>query len=413
MHFNRKTIFLFIASLAMLPIAAYAFYFKQGISIKNIPQPSVVIEQSVYQLQEKIARGLKLLESTPPLELEFATIKRKQQLVRKQVALAILDIDTSTIIEKRFWVNEEESRSFDKSGNMSFKPVDDEYPVAVEIRWWNGYNTYYDIPNNPRLLVIGNKYPLPSSYLVDLPERTKKDYTDIVYVPYSKRIQTDEIVNAGKDYLNKHIEEAYQDLNKRKVRSVFQSNLPITSTVSRDLIKNIILIEHIDPKEFSLADDHGQALADRIFTIIGANGERAYRYSGSPAGANGLAQFIQPTYLSVVQRYPNAAMIKNYRLGMANHTNAVKAMVLFFDIHKKAISDQIQKSTISKQLGITEEMLAAAYNGGPSRVVSSVKKYGFAWLTGQLSGSAKPIFRQETIDYLKKFQAVQQLLNVF
>ena len=112
----------------------------------------------------------------------------------------------------------------------------------------------------------------------------------------------------------------------------------------------------------------------------------------------------------MVTRYPEALLIKDYNAGMANHTNAVKAMVLFFDSHKKDITSKITRKDITRSLGITEDMLAATYNGGPGRVVTSVNKLGLAWFTNQLKlPRTSQILRQETLNYVKKFQAVKNL----
>ena len=134
---------------------------------------------------------------------------------------------------------------------------------------------------------------------------------------------------------------------------------------------------------------------------------------GFSCGCFGVSQFIKPTYNNIVAKYLEARLIKNYDTGMADHTNAIKAMVLFFDSHKKDIASKITRREIVKPLGITEEMLAATYNGGPGRVVRSVNKFGLAWISGQLNlPRTGQIFRQETISYIKKFQAIKNL-NLF
>ena len=174
-----------------------------------------------------------------------------------------------------------------------------------------------------------------------------------------------------------------------------------------------MVIEHMDPDAFKTSSDGGRELSERVLTVIGANQEHAYRYTGSPAGASGLAQFISSTYKNIAGKYPEAKLIRDYNAGMANHVNAVKAMVLFFDAHKKDIAGRVARKDLVKSLGITEEMLAAAYNGGPSRVVSSVNKFGLAWISNQIAGTTKGnIFKKETLDYIKKFRAVKNL-NIF
>lgn len=172
-------------------------------------------------------------------------------------------------------------------------------------------------------------------------------------------------------------------------------------------------MEHIDPSSFNFSNDGGQELTERVLALIGANQKLAYRYTGSPAGASGLAQFIKSTYKSTVSSYPKAGLMKDFSLGMADHTNAIEAMILFFDSRKKEIADKVKRKDILNSLGITEEMLAAAYNGGGGKVASSVNKFGMAWISSQLDlPSWKRIFKAETIDYVKKFQSVKSL-NLF
>lgn len=151
-------------------------------------------------------------------------------------------------------------------------------------------------------------------------------------------------------------------------------------------------------------------MTERVLAIIGANQNFAYRYTGSPAGASGLAQFIKSTYQIIVARYPKARLIKDYNLGMADHTNAIKAMVLFFDNNKKELDNKITRRDVLNQIGVTEEMLAAAYNTGTSKVIKSVNKYGLAWISDRLDlASLGNTLKKETLNYLKKFQSIKDL----
>jgi len=210
--------------------------------------------------------------------------------------------------------------------------------------------------------------------------------------------------------LEESINQAFAELDAKRVVSLSDTHTLVTAGINKDFISNIILIEHIDPDGFNTATDGGKELSERVLTVIGANQGSAYRYTGSPAGASGMAQFIKSTYDLMVTRYPQAKLIKNYNAGMANHVNAIKAMVLFFDSHKKDIAGKITRRDIVQSLGITEDMLAATYNGGPSRVANSVNKFGLAWFNGQLRlSTATRILRQETLNYVKKFQAIKNL----
>ena len=89
---------------------------------------------------------------------------------------------------------------------------------------------------------------------------------------------------------------------------------------------------------------------------------------------------------------------------MADHTNAVKAMVLYFDFHKKYLVDRINRPEVLSS-GISEPMLAATYNGGPGRLLQAINKDGFNW---QKSSSLAP----ETASYVEKFQTLSTL-NIF
>lgn len=356
---------------------------------------------------QNIREGIELLKKSPPL---------KYDALRKQITLAILNKNTGEIFEHMVWVSEDEIKNFKKTGIITILPcttcdvVQDVQGIGVKVNWWNSFNTDYEFPEHPEFVVVANKYPLLSSHLIGLPEKSAKQYTDIIYAPYSGRIQSPEIIEAGKKYLAKSINQAFTELDEKVVTSLSNTRIPITANISRDFISNIILIEHIDPDSFNAATDGGKELSERVLTVIGANQNYAYRYTGSPAGASGMAQFIKSTYDLMVAKYPQAKLIKNYNAGMANHVNAIKAMVLFFDSHKKDITGKITRRDIVQSLGITEEMLAATYNGGPSRVASSINKFGLTWISGQfrLPASTK-VLRQETLNYIKKFQAIKSL----
>lgn len=364
----------------------------------------------VVGIGEKIREGISLLKTSPPLIYETKNKKPSGDLVRKQIALAILNTKNGEVFEKRIWVSEQEIKNYKKTGTMVFKPAAAGETLDIQPKWWNSFNTFYEARNKPDLIVVANKYLFPSSYIAGLPEKSKTKYTDIIYSPYSASIHTPEIVAAGKRYLDDNVDRAFGQLNLAGVVSRSSPGKLVTAVIDKEFVKNIILVEHVDPDGFSAADDGGRELTERVLAIIGANQNFAYRYTGSPAGASGLAQFIKPTYKTIVSKYPEARLIKDYNLGMADHANAIEAMVLFFDNYKNDIDDKVTRRDVIGQLGITEEMLAAAYNGGPNKVVKSVNKYGLAWLSGQFAlPRAKAVFKPETLNYIQKFKSIKGL----
>ena len=367
-----------------------------------------------------------LLKSSPPLVYKTKNGKTSGDLVKKQLALAVLNMKSGEVFEKRVWVKEQEIKDYKKTGVMIFEPVVPGETLDIQPKWWNSFNTFYEIhpvksskagaeqfdgvKNRPDLMVVANKYLLPSSYIVGLPEKSKTKYTDIIYVPYSASIHLPEIIAAGKRYLDDNVDLAFGQLNLAGVVSHSSPGKLVTAVIGKEFVKNIILVEHVDPDGFSAAADGGRELTERVLAIIGANQDSAYRYTGSPAGASGLAQFIISTYKTIVSKYPDARLIKDYNLGMADHPNAIKAMVLFFDNYKNDIDNKVTRRDVIGQIGITEEMLAAAYNGGPNKVVRSVNKYGLAWLSGQFDlPRAKAVFKQETLTYIQKFRFIKSL----
>jgi len=388
------------------------------IGIKNSPAASPL---PIIDVGEKIKEGILLLKSSPPLVYKTKNGKPTGDLVKKQIALAILDTASGKVFEKRMWVKEEEIKNYRETGIINLEPANlptsditnlpmSDVGINVRVRWWNSFNTFYEVESKPDLIVVANKYLLPSSYIIGLPERSKTKYTDIIYAPYSASIHLPEIIAAGKQYLDDNVDQAFGQLNLAGVVSHSSSGKLVTAVIGKELVKNIILIEHIDPDSFSAAPDGGRELTERVLAIIGANQNFAYRYTGSPAGASGLAQFIKATYKTIVSKYPDAHLIKDYNLGMADHTNAIKAMVLFFDNYKNEIENKVTRRDVVNQMGITEEMLAAAYNGGPGKVVRSVNKYGLAWISSQFAlPRAKAVFKQETLNYIQKFRSIKGL----
>ena len=424
----RNFYYFIILLIALVFIFGIDFDYARELTINNEPN-DVTVKSSLpqFSMAHKIQEGIESLKISAPLGYENKAVKQRNgrltvtnELSRKQIALAILDYKTGEIFEHRVWTSENEIKNYKKTGILNLEPVDSNSSLVVEVEWWNSFNSVYRVgpsdlraSDSKRLAVIANKFLFPSAYLSGLPERSTQQYADIIYAPYSKPLHLPELIEAGNDYLEKNINQALAELDTDKVRSLAVSGTLVTSGITKDFIKNIVLVEHIDPDAFSVATDGGQELAERVLVVIGANQNSAYRYTGSPAGASGLAQFIKPTYDLMAAKYPKARLIKNYNAGMVNHVNAIKAMVLFFDSHRKEISDKVTDRGIVRSLGITEEMLAAAYNGGPSRVVKSVNNFGRGWLSKQVNSSnAVRIFRPETISYIKKFQAIKNL-NLF
>lgn len=415
----KKNVLIFgfmVAAAVSLLIAYREFAFAKEVIINNPPQNTPPpTPKPVVDFQQKIQQGVSMLRASAPLAVEYKKNLRGRilgEVSRKQIAFAILDTNSGEIFEKRVWVSEDKIRMYPRTGLMQFNPVVANDSLDIQPRWWNSFNSFHEIAGRPDLAIVANKYPLQSGALGTLPEKSKLKYTDIIYVPYSDALRRPEIVAAGKKYVDDSVDKAFNQLDVNRVMSVSSPGHLATEGVTKDFIKNIILVEHIDPVGFLASDDGGQELSERVLALIGANQGWAYRYTGSPAGASGLAQFIRPTYDAVRARYPAAKLIKDYKLGMADHVNAMEAMVLFFDNYRRAITSRLAPS-VAAQLGINEEILAATYNGGPGNVVRAIKTGGVAAVSEQFDYSRiGKFFRTETLNYIKKFRSIKGL-NIF
>lgn len=364
--------------LSILLVAAFTglLQLTRTIDISGGIQSLLGISEPL-KIVDKIQEGVALLKSSAPLE--YTTSKR-------QNALAIFDKKTGELFEERIWITA-------KGELLSSK-------LPVRIKWWNTFNSVYEITGHPEMIVVANKYLIPRAYLpeqeIALLNKDAPDtkYFNMVYAPYSEQIHSPDVVAAGRQYINERTKEAYDSLRENRVAARSSPGKLVVDVIPDRLVKNIVLTEHVDPGWLAYADDGGKALAERVLVIIGANREWAYRYTSSKANAFGLGQFIESTYDTIVERYPEADLITDRTHGMADHANAFKAIALLFDN---------DGAYLLKQLGtVTDQMLAAAYNGGASRVINAVNKSGDDWVESKY-------IVEETRDYVKKFDLIKRL----
>lgn len=375
---KAKIIFAFcLAVFVFVAVASYAFATSREISFSREVASFLGIS-STSKMTTSIRDGIALLKTSQPLEYKSGS---------RQTALAIFDKKSGELFEERIWISPD--------GELLASNL------PISIQWWNSFNSVYEIRGRPELVVVANKFLIERDYLpeqktlqLDL-DAPQSKYMDMVYSPYSEFLHWPDVIASGKKYISDHAEEAFDDLKKKKVESRAYPGKLVVDVVPEDLVKTIVLVEHVDPGWLKFADDGGKELVERALVIIGANQEWAYRYTNSSADASGLAQFIEPTYDLMVERYPDAGLIKDHKLGMADHTNAFKAIALLFDNEMQTIQENT--GTIA-----TREMLAAAYNGGPNRVIRAVKKLGQTWADSD-------IFPEETSDYVKKYEAIKKL----
>jgi hypothetical protein len=173
-----------------------------------------------------------------------------------------------------------------------------------------------------------------------------------------------------------------------------------------------------------------------VLTVIAANGEKAYAYSISAAGARGLVQMIASTYNLLLKRYPEAGLSASFSVGMSDPVNAVMAQVLLCDSDWAVLRSRFALG--SEAIG---PYLAAAYNGGVGRVLSLLANEQEEWMANPdlsrrpammvkkrillttrlrrgrvrkryiLKTSVVPIFKSETSKYVSQYHWIKNYLD--
>lgn len=264
----------------------------------------------------------------------------------------------------------------------------EEYKIEVVARpsgiAWNAWNTFYRVVEPEDRIVIKNAYPTIKSLKTitqtitnknGKKQKIKKRVPDVVenviYVPYSDSLKTQEILVKGKSDLIKIVQSAKDLLDQRDVHSKAFPDKLITEVLPAEYYLRRPTIEHIDYGEFILDPD---GTVERFLTILATNQEKAWSETCNKFGACGLYQFTNNgssgTYRTVVKKYPEAQLIKDFEPGASNQINSAMAAMLLDDLNLaelvKRYGDKILKDPK------LEEYLAASYNGAPKWVHKSL-----------------------------------------
>lgn len=242
---------------------------------------------------------------------------------------------------------------------------------VISMRRENGINTDFACIDPPGGKVLAVKYPVSNEGNRFGPG---DPVIEAVYTPYSAEIKTEEVVRRGIEVQDEFIEKAYAHLAERGIMSRAFPGRRVVDVVPTDVLRVLLMNEHIDPGEFRSAG-LARPLVERVLTVIATNKEKAYAYSVSSAGARGLVQMIPSTYYLIANRYPGAVLKTNFTQGMSDPINAVVAQVLLCDSDWQAI--KTRSHIPAERIG---PYLAAAYNGGVGRVLSILEHNETDWM---------------------------------
>ncbi len=291
------------------------------------------------------------------------------RLEKRGVKLALANLKTGAIRIASGWISGDNLFLYNKN-------------IQYTVEWMNGFNSAITIlqPENTAVVAI--------LYAVD-PHRQKLYGTSaILYTPFSSALLQPELVQAGRQYLLNQIALAQNELQQVASQAFPGRSLKRSPAFTDEDYLHIILAEQMDPGRFFaiIGDDPRlgtrkqsdfKQLADRILVIVGANQETAYRFTGSPAGAHGLTQFTLIGMRTVWNHYPDAGIPQNFFKAASHHDSAIKAKICLLDHYLAQLVSAYPRLRGSK---FEKYAAAAAYNGGPKRVLDGLREFGMSWL---------------------------------
>src|SRR3989344_873299 len=409
MIMNSKLNFVFILTASVVGLV----FFNSNLSAQDIfPDRTIDVQavlapfiQDECRLVDKIEEAKQLLANSPALQFKEEMQKDKRgrivkkkgqpvlELKEKEVSLAILDNKTCRVFEKRYWLNMAE---INKAADLRNKSLDnpDKLPrfmsdnpneeLQIVNNWWNSFNSDWSVAVNgvidSRYAVIYDKYLMANEDLAYPEDRTGDRYSDIGYAPYSPALKDKTLILIGEQFLNDHVAVVFMELAAAKVMSKAFPGRLVTETMTQTFVKNIFLTEQTDPglMKDSKDIDGGREQVERVFVRLGANGEKAFRYTVSKTGASGLGQIMPKTYASIFKGYSTAQLIRNVDIGRVDVKNGIKASTLVLDDHLLGVKNRAYSNGSAAERRFDaltpdklEETRGMAYNGGPGKYNTS------------------------------------------
>lgn len=366
--YTKIKIVLSTAVLLTFPLTSLADTTPGGTSTTQLT-PTASSEPTLIT---QIKQAKQLLE---PVKLNYAltprykTVKQprkkpatKQVLTNytldiKDIALAVLDPATGQI----------------KITTAMQRGSDFEFPdksMVIKKVSFNGVNSKFDVVNPDNYQVIALKYLITPTESGSKAQIENALYPAI-YVPYNSELATPEVVAYGKAYMNDVIQKVSQALANVPSQSI--PGKTIVQAIPPSIIKALAYAEHT-----SSANVTSLGSLNPMNMLLAGNGPDTYKYSVSNDGyfSRGIAQFIPSTYASLVTRHKDLGFIPDFKTGMEDHVNSVKAMYVLLDDYAGSIRQKAPQKFMESRVF---EYGAAAYNGGVTRIARAVANYGDNW----------------------------------
>lgn len=319
----------------------------------------------------------------PESPLSLAVARGKALLVGEPLTTATkatVDTDWRTV-DLVVWTPETDEvvrvRTSKKGSAIKFINVTD---FSIDVRTSNGLESTYNIKSltnastTPRVVAV--RYPL--YHPITIGKKTTYAIEEVIYSPYATSLHTPEIIARGKAYLDQQLNEIYQDLDQKKIKSVMSPDKLVTQVVRPEVAKAILVIEHTDTKSL---EQQPELTLERFYVTLGLNESLAYAYEESQVGALGAPQFMESTY-KLITRQTALGLDPNFARGMRDLKNSMTAQVVYLDRLLAAMPDAIQAQHDEHPFD-AGAYVVAAYNGGEGRIIRAVKNLGEDWDTSQ------------------------------
>ncbi len=154
----------------------------------------------------------------------------------------------------------------------------------------------------------------------------------VTYVPYSTRLNTPELRQAGLEYLHDAMLAAFYELRAKDV----PSQLPGYRVTDFGTVDNAITLTLTEQMLSDVAFEQGTDLErlemlDRALVTYGLNRAESFAYTLSESGARGALQHMPGSYTSLDALYPAADLPDDHKEGSIDHHTAIKASMLHTD----------------------------------------------------------------------------------
>jgi hypothetical protein len=246
----------------------------------------------------------------------------------------------------------------------------------------NGINTRFVVSEPFGCVVLAQKRVV----------RSPSGLVEAVYTAYNPALDTPAMRKRGLEYLEGLTEHAYDTLERLAVPSLAYAGQPdgarkavpvltVAEAIPRDVALGLQITEHIDPARVRYVGL--TRCIHEVLVTFAANGEHAYDYAVSAAGARGISQFMRKSYDMVRSKYPpDIGLIADFAKAMDDHRNATIASILHFDVELFELPPRDLKFFRAGSLEGTKNgrnlgsFLAAGYNWNAKSVARIYAKTG-------------------------------------